>query len=670
MPASPTPQYQPLPINEALYRTLVSASPDGILVTDLAGTIVYASATALKAFGCSAPEELVGRRITDCVVSAERTKLDMNLRYMIAEGRPRQIEFTLLKGQENFSAELNAAVVRSGEGIPEVIIFIVRDITQRKRIESALAEEARRRHIFVEQSKDGIAVLDLDGRLRETNASFARMLGYQPEEMLQLHIWDWDIQWSREQLLARLRNVEAKEASFETRHRRKDGRVLDVEISTSAVCWGGQTFLFCICRDISDRKAAEGALRARQAKLDGIFRTAPVGIAVVADRIMIEVNHTFCEMIGYTREELIGCSSRVFYPSEEAFNFFGRDAYRDLDQCHVRTLEAQWRHKQGDLLQILVSSSAIDKNDLSQGIVFTAMDVTARRQAEKEVEQLHKELLLASRQAGMAEVATSVLHNVGNVLNSINVSVSLVVEKLKSSKSANVAQIAALLADHAQDLAVFLAQDPTGRELPAYLKRLAGRLADERDLLLKETELIRNNLEHIKDIVAMQQSYAKVFGVVENIHPSALVEDALRMNAGALVRHDVQVVRDFDPAVPEIVVEKHKVLQILVNLIRNAKYACDESGRKDKLLTLRIRAHGERVCLIITDNGVGIPAANLDLIFNHGFTTRKEGHGFGLHSAALAATELGGSLVAHSDGPQQGATFILELPLRPPQTNG
>jgi signal transduction histidine kinase len=114
--------------------------------------------------------------------------------------------------------------------------------------------------------------------------------------------------------------------------------------------------------------------------------------------------------------------------------------------------------------------------------------------------------------------------------------------------------------------------------------------------------------------------------------------------------------------VPPITVDKHKVLQILVNLVRNAKYACDESGRSDKLLTLRIEGApgGVRICVI--DNGVGIPAENMSRLFTHGFTTRVDGHGFGLHSGALAAQELGGSLRVMSDGPGLGATFVLELP--------
>ena len=172
---------------------------------------------------------------------------------------------------------------------------------------------------------------------------------------------------------------------------------------------------------------------------------------------------------------------------------------------------------------------------------------------------------------------------------------------------------------------------------------------------------MRQNIEHIKEIVTMQQSYATVSGVHEIVNIRDLVEDSLRMNSGALDRHGVKLVRDFQE-VPAINVDKHKVLQILVNFVRNAKYACDESGRKDKQVTVRIARDKDTVKISVVDNGVGITPENLTRIFAHGFTTRKDGHGFGLHSGALAAKEMGGSVSVHSDGPGLGATFTLELP--------
>jgi signal transduction histidine kinase len=268
----------------------------------------------------------------------------------------------------------------------------------------------------------------------------------------------------------------------------------------------------------------------------------------------------------------------------------------------------------------------------------------------------------------MAEVATSVLHNVGNVLNSVNVSATLVLDTVANSKIDRVGRLAALIGQHKNNLPEFFATNPKGAQIPGYLDSLSSELVKERQKLTAELELTRKNIEHIKDIVMMQQSHAKFSGVIEKINPVELIEDALRMNDAALKRHEVNVVRDFAPCASPFTAEKNKILHILINLIRNAQYACDESTVKTKAITLQVRNGDGRVKFSVIDNGIGIPSENMTRIFNHGFTTRKDGHGFGLHSGALAAQEMGGTLTAQSDGSQTGARFTLELPLQPPSS--
>jgi signal transduction histidine kinase len=289
--------------------------------------------------------------------------------------------------------------------------------------------------------------------------------------------------------------------------------------------------------------------------------------------------------------------------------------------------------------------------------------VRQRENAERayvELEQNQKKLMEASRQRGMAEVATNVLHNVGNVLNSVNVSASLVVDSVKGSRAASMAKVAALMREHEADLGSYVTTDPKGRHIPALLGELAQDWLAQQEVVVKELESLRGNIDHIKQIVAMQQSHAKVSSATEMVNVSDLVEDSLRMNASGLIKDHMQIVREFEP-VPPISVEKHKVLQILINLVRNAKHACDGMADANKRMTLRIAQVGGRIRISVSDNGAGIAPENLTRIFAHGFTTRKDGHGFGLHSGALAATELGGSLRAHSEGTGKGATFTLEF---------
>jgi PAS domain S-box-containing protein len=295
------------------------------------------------------------------------------------------------------------------------------------------------------------------------------------------------------------------------------------------------------------------------------------------------------------------------------------------------------------------------------GAVAVVQDITERKQSELDLERVHKELMVASRQAGMAEVATNVLHNVGNILNSVNISASLVAERVKQSKAPGLVRVAALLKEQGTRLGEFITGDARGKRIPEYLATLGEQLTTDQQMTLQELGSLRDNLEHIKDTVAMQQNYAKLCGVTETVEVAEMVEDSLRLNAGAFVRHGVTLQREFSE-VPAISVDKHKVLQILVNLVRNAKYACDESGKTDKLVTLRIEPIVNGVRISVIDNGVGIAPENMGRLFSHGFTTRKSGHGFGLHSGALAAQDLGGTLRAESAGPGLGAAFVLELP--------
>ncbi len=297
------------------------------------------------------------------------------------------------------------------------------------------------------------------------------------------------------------------------------------------------------------------------------------------------------------------------------------------------------------------------------GTFGISRDVTRAKVLEENLERKTKELMDTSRVAGKAEVATGVLHNVGNVLNSLNVSASVIASGLRQSKTDSLARLCQLLREHSLDLGSFFTADPKGRKVPEFIGSLAQHFAGERDRLLRELESLQKNVDHIKEIVSMQQSYAIMVGTVETLDAATLMEDAIRMNSTALVRHEVKLHRNYQD-VPPIVAEKSKVLQILVNLIRNSKYACDEGGRPDKVMTLQVTpGEPDYVRLIVQDNGIGILPENLGKIFHHGFTTKATGHGFGVHSSALAAKEMKGFLTVHSEGLGHGAIFTLELPV-------
>jgi two-component system, NtrC family, sensor kinase len=305
---------------------------------------------------------------------------------------------------------------------------------------------------------------------------------------------------------------------------------------------------------------------------------------------------------------------------------------------------------------------------LSDANVDLTREIAERKRAEGELDIAHKQLLDTARRAGMAEVATGVLHNVGNVLNSINVSATLVADGLRNSKCQDLARALDLMNQHADHLDSFLREDEKGKHLCEFLNLVTSHLENERKSMFNEMQSLAKHVNHVKTIVSMQQSYAGASALVETVSLPELIEDAIALNASIIGKYEIELTRDFAD-VPPLQAEKQKVLQILVNLIRNAAEALVESGRKDRKLTLQISLNeepdNENMQIAVIDNGLGIEEKNLTKIFSHGFTTKEYGHGFGLHSSANAAKEMGGSLSAFSNGPGRGAVFTLKLPFIP-----
>ena len=294
-----------------------------------------------------------------------------------------------------------------------------------------------------------------------------------------------------------------------------------------------------------------------------------------------------------------------------------------------------------------------------------ALDLSSAEMRKRfsELRDAQGQLVLASRKAGMADVATSVLHNVGNVLNSVNVSANIVAQVVRGSARAGLGKALALL-DSQPHPGKFLDEDPRGRKLISYLTAVDKALGDEHDTMQRETDSLAKNIEHIKSIVSQQLAAARgdVRGakVVEHVSICELFDDAVGVLMGSLASPQ-KVTFVYDSETIVVATDRHKVFQIITNLLANARDAI--AGRPGPgLITLRARrVSAESVQIEVEDDGVGIAEETLARIFSHGFTTKSDGHGFGLHSSACAATELGGSLGARSAGTGCGATFTLLL---------
>jgi predicted ATPase/signal transduction histidine kinase len=285
----------------------------------------------------------------------------------------------------------------------------------------------------------------------------------------------------------------------------------------------------------------------------------------------------------------------------------------------------------------------------------------------RELEQTQAELVATARRAGKAEIANNVLHNIGNVLNSVNVSASVMRRNIGSSRLDGLARAVAMINEHSRDLTAFVAQDPRGKALISYLNELVSALRTEGENALDDLDRLVRSVDHISYVVATQQSVSGPSSVLEKVRPGELLDEALRLSTQAIARAGITVTRRYED-VPATSLDRQRLLQILVNLIGNAAQAMAGNPEASRQLTLGISVArddtGARLCITVKDEGEGIAPENLMRIFAHGFTTRHGGHGFGLHSSALAALEMGARLAAHSEGPGMGAVFTLTIAIQ------
>jgi len=389
------------------------------------------------------------------------------------------------------------------------------------------------------------------------------------------------------------------------------------------------------------------ALASERARTALILENAGEGILALDPQESVSyANAAACEALNTPREQLIGHPWSQLAPT-----------VNKIDGANVWHAEETRLHR-ADATNFPARVTIARLPD-EAGSVVTFLDLTAQK-------KLQSDLLSATRQAGMAEVATGVLHNVGNVLNSVNVAANMVNERLRQSEVSSLSQAGELIKSNRTDLPRFLSSDERGKHLPDFLIQIAQCLTDERRVALEELEAVTRGVEHVKHVIGMQQKHAKQQSVFESVKPEELFTEALEMQLDSLTKHNVKVERHFSKTSP-LLLDKHQIIQILINLISNAKQSVAEAANPDKIIDLSIRtagAGGTR-CVIfeVSDNGVGIPEANLTQIFGHGFTTRKDGHGFGLHSAANTAKVMNGSLTASSDGVGKGAKFTLTVPV-------
>jgi PAS domain S-box-containing protein len=412
---------------------------------------------------------------------------------------------------------------------------------------------------------------------------------------------------------------------------------------------------------IAERKKAEEQLRLFRNLIersnDCIFAVEPKWGR------FLDVNNRACDSLGYTRKELLNMMTikdiEVSTPDDSCW----QKQIEQLKEKKDIVKEDRYKRKDGSTFFVETSLKLVtqEKQDY---IIAIARDITERKRAEAKLKTAQEKLLETAREVGMAEVATGVLHNVGNVLNSVSVTAESIQKRVRNSKISYISDVVGLLEEHSGNLGTFMTNEERGKKIPAFLANLSKELVDEQQRCLEALEALTKHVQHVADIIQLQQSHSKAKGLIEPVSISELVEDTIQIYADALTRNKVEVKRELAD-LPTLLLDRHKVLQILTNLISNAIHALSKSSQDDKILKICVKeSKSEFLRIDICDNGMGIPKENLTRIFEHGFTTKKTGHGFGLHSTALSVNELNGSIKVHSDGPGKGAVFTVELPFK------
>lgn len=300
---------------------------------------------------------------------------------------------------------------------------------------------------------------------------------------------------------------------------------------------------------------------------------------------------------------------------------------------------------------------------LTQANLKLEQEIEERKKLEYKNNELHNQLVLAARQAGMADIATNVLHNIGNVLNSANISSTMISQYITHSKVSDLEKITLLLQENQDHIGQYLTEDKQGKHLIQYIELLTEHWKKDYKNLITEANLLKHNIDHIKNIITQQQALGSAIGFYEATSIPEVIEHSISLNNTN--QKSIDILREYEP-LKEVIIDKVKLMQIIVNLIKNSIDSLYESDIQEKQIIVRTFEKNESSFMIqVIDNGLGIKAEHMAKIFTHGFTTKRTGHGFGLHASAVSAQEMGGSLTVSSQGPKAGATFNLLLPYKP-----
>lgn len=462
--------------SEEQYRTTIQTSMDGFWVTDTRGRLLDCNDAACRMSGYGR-EELLALSVPDLEASETAEKTAEHIRRVIERESDRFETQHRRKDGRIIDIDISVYYRPSAEG--GNFFAFLRDITERKRTETALRLERDNNQRYLDTTQTMMVALDMEGRITMINRKGCELLGYRHDELLGRNWFDICLPqpFGMEMVFPLFRRIMAGDLEgaeyFENPVLCRDGgsRLIAWHNASITDDTGRVVGILGSGEDITERKRTEDALRVSEARSRSILRAAPIGIGVLVNRVFMEVNEAMTRMTGYTREELIGQFSRLLYPTQAEFDDAGSEINRQIRDRGIASAETRWRRKNGAIIDVALSSSPIVAGDLSQGMTFTAQDISATKRAEQE--RLAHEA--SQRDALVREVHHRIKNNLMGVIGLLRQHISDQPE-LRDPLEAAIAQINTISVVHGLQ-GRLPRNEPSLRELIKEVGRAAATLA-------------------------------------------------------------------------------------------------------------------------------------------------------------------------------------------------
>ena len=369
------------------FEIIFNANPNAVLISRMTdGYITDANDTFVKLTGYT-KEEVIGSTTLGIHFWVNPDEREKYVHELKSKGFCENFETRFRKKDGGSFLCSVSAGISTIQGV-QYIVGNARDITETRRAQHEKELLLRRYQTLMKNALDGILVMDINGNIVEANDSFCEMLGYTAEEASRLNISEWDVQWSKQELLQRLKNFIGKSGRFETVQRRKDGTLINVEISTTGVEIDGESYFFASSRDITERKITEQKTEVLIMRHQALMKSALEGIHIMdLDGNVVEVNDTFCRMLGYTRDEAVNLNVSDWdaqWSREELIERFD-----SLIRVDGALFETRHRRKDGSLINVEVSTSGAEIGG-KHYLYASSRDITARKETEAKLQRLVK----------------------------------------------------------------------------------------------------------------------------------------------------------------------------------------------------------------------------------------------------------------------------------------